>query len=145
MKTATIKIKIVLPVIFLLFQITVNKTVAQTLNTCPISNEFSEYGIKLYFYDTSKEDKRIASGTNNIPLSEVRPVEIEIECNTLHNFLLNNLKYQRMVREKGQRKFFYQTNDFYYVFWINDPIGTGPKKIFFVVKKDFSETFEFYF
>jgi len=113
---------------------------------CPMPKEtyYSKLSMEIYFTDVNYKDKRVSSGTDNIPLAEVQPVDNEIECSNLRNVIHLNSKYKKVDEIPELRKFFYKTDNFYFVFWRYKVYTVGGKMLFLVIKKDFSKTYEFY-
>lgn len=147
MKKILIKKQIYYIVIVLLFSIAAESKAQVENNFCIASEEtyYSKIKIEMYFADKLKEKQRIISNTNNIPFSEVSIVNNNLDCIRLHNYLSTNSKYIEKNLNGELMIFYYQSNNFYYIFWLKKILGPGSEELFFVVKKDFSETFEFYF
>ena len=113
---------------------------------CPMPKETftSKYYMESFLVSVNDKDKRVASGTENIPFTEVQPVDDEAICLALQNIIQSNTKYKSADENTKLRKHFYKSNKFYFVFWNFKRSGLGRRLLFLVIKKDFSKTYEFY-
>ncbi|MEM6737704.1 MAG: hypothetical protein AAF620_16700 [Bacteroidota bacterium] len=136
------------------------ETLSQRLptNSCPTFAGSSKAHNKVMFFLTlpDREDKRIQVGATNETVEQIEPVSESIICNELNKIVNNNPKFKAVDHNLDDRrtKYYYQTNNLYYIFWHWKPednpengirIRTGPKTLFIVVNKDFSEVWEHYF
>lgn len=111
----------------------------------PNETEFSRFSMENFLTGVNHIDKRIESGTENVKVNEIQVIIDETECLSLRNFILSNSKYKKVDEFPKLRKFFYKSDDFYFVFWKQKKLVLGGgRKLFLVIKKDFSKTYEFY-
>ncbi|MGE4288569.1 MAG: hypothetical protein AB7E36_07770 [Salinivirgaceae bacterium] len=147
MKNILTEIKVKCLILSLLI-INVFQLRAQILDdsACPFPTEtnLSKLSIELFLTDINYEEKRITSGTNNISISEVFAIDNEEECANLKNIVQSNPMYNQIDQVTDLRKYFYKTNDFYFIFWQPRKLSLGPKRLFLVIKKDYSKIYEFY-
>ncbi|MEP1890116.1 MAG: hypothetical protein ABJJ14_00505 [Cyclobacteriaceae bacterium] len=109
--------------------------------------KFVEFFLTLDNFST----ERVLVGASNVSISEIAPVSEEAACVRLSSIISNNAKYQTVDQSisNDETKYYYQTNDFYYIFWAWKPendnrIRFGPKRLFIVVSGDFENVWEFY-
>lgn len=112
-------------------------------NQCTTGHDEALQTLKIYLTWDYLEDKRVNVGTNNISVSEVRHVDNPIVCKKITKLINSNIKLKQIAENSEKAKFYYQTNEFYYVFWeeINKNIIMGPKKIFVVINKSTEQIF----
>lgn len=110
------------------------------LTFCTRSHDIALMHMKFYLTAIHLKNDRIKSGTNNIPIEQIRHVDNEETCKKLNAIVVSSAKFNEINKTTKRTKFFYQTNDFYYIFWdyIDGNLRTGSKRIFIVVNKSFA-------
>ena len=135
--------KILITIIVIL--LAVNNTYAQEMpnSDCTPTHEDAEFSMNYYLLDPYNEPARIKAGTNNISAEEISHVDNPDDCLKITNIINSNAKLKHINQNSTKTKFYYQTNDFYYVFWeeIHKTIIGGPKFIFIVINKSSEEIF----
>ncbi|MEP4532947.1 MAG: hypothetical protein ABJ004_07670 [Cyclobacteriaceae bacterium] len=100
-------------------------------------------------FDALSEERQTV-GTVDVSLSEIVPVLDAASCTRLNSIVSNNENFRRVDENlpSDEGKFYYKTDDFYYIFWglrpAHERIRLGPKKLFIVVSGDFETVWEFY-
>lgn len=120
--------------------LTSNLSFGQDLITCTQSHDKAYRHVKFYLTSPDLQNERINFGTNNIPVEQIRHVDDEAVCIKLNAILKSNVSFKEIDEEPDlKKKFYYQTDNFYYIFWdyTDDKIRFGPKTIFIVVNKAF--------
>jgi hypothetical protein len=109
---------------------------------CTHASEFGVVRVRnfLNVMPNESSEKQLESGTGGIALSEIRPVDDTKECQNIVDFINSDPRYQHPQENVDRTRYHYQTNEFYYVFWISNgmKLRTVSDK-FIVIKKDFSE------
>jgi hypothetical protein len=108
--------------------------------------------VKLFITSSYYEDEREQVGIINEALEQIEVANDEEECLKLINLIANSPKYNKINQQTigtNSTIYYYKTHNFYYIFWDKKPAFdsipyTGPKTLFLVVKKDFSQIWEFY-
>ena len=115
-------------------------------NVCTPNHERALFSVKYFLTASDLNKERISSGNTNIPIEEIKHVNNEQVCVKLNNLINSNAKYKEIATSTPKTKFFYQTNNFYYIFWsyADSLPRTGPKRIFIVVNNQFNVVGEFY-
>jgi len=144
---------------FFLFKFTMfliiisNFVVGQNVNDpevgCAPASERAKTTVEFFLKMSHLENERIQSGTNGVSVSEIKPVTDFSKCARLEQIIELTPKYASIDAEakgKGRVRFYYQTNNFYYIFWgYNDNIiRTGFRKIFIILNSQFTVVGEFY-
>jgi len=108
---------------------------------CTPTHRKAEFSIYLTY--KVMEEERIKAGTTNISLNEVRHVDNPVECRRITRILNSVPRLKEINDFEETTKFYYKTNNFYYVFWeeIHKNMLGGPRSIFIVIKKDNEEIF----
>ena len=122
------------------------------INNCPGESSSAEFRVELFLTLANRENIRQESGTTNETVDQIAVVEDEQVCSSLKNLISNNQKYNQINQSMAgtdNQIYFYNTNNFYYVFWNKKPEfdgipRTGPKTLFLVIKKDLSQVWEYY-
>jgi len=84
-------------------------------------------------------------------VEQIRPVSDESICAELNKIINNNTKYKQINDNlKPQNtKYFYRTENLYYIFWNKKPEydipSPGPRRIFIIVSADFQNVWEKYY
>ena len=121
----------------------------QLNSACPVVDEgyfttLSYFTMEMFLKDGITEDYRKQSGTEGVPYSQVRPIEDSEACDRISLLIRNNEIYRRVDDLPDLRKFYFQTDDFYYAFWRwKNENRWGGKKLFIVIKK--SDMQDFYY
>lgn len=116
-----------------------NLSNGQDIDNCTPSHDRALFMVKYYLTASDLNEDRIKTGTNNIPIEQVKHVDNEVICKKLDAIVTSNAKFNEINKTTKRTKFFYQTNDFYYIFWdyIDGKLRTGSKRVFIVVNKSF--------
>jgi len=132
-------------IIIVLALLTFNISYAQEMpnSNCTPTHRKAEFSMNYYLLDPYNEPARTEAGTNNISAEEISHVDNPIDCKNITNIINSNAKLKHINQNETTTKFYYQTNNFYYVFWreIHKTIIGGPKFIFVVINKNSEEIF----
>lgn len=133
-----------------------SSVVGQNSSSSSLCPEFTEGSrafnrVKFFIVLPDRENLRQETGAVNEKEEQIRPVTEESACTELNELILTNEKYAQIdshLRE-DRAKYYYQTNNFYYIFWtwkpeFDDVPKLGPKTIFIVVKKEGGQHWEYY-
>ena len=149
------KIKIFPILFFVLCQI-------QSQAQCDGKNKGSraEFMIELFLTLPDREPQRVETGAVNESLSSIAKVTSQSDCQNIQDIIdkddllkeIDSRVNQGILSPIGRRqvKYFYQSNNYFYLFWDDHPDyddrpKTGPKTMFVIIKKDFSEYWKYYF
>lgn len=104
-----------------------------------------------FFLIQASDSIRQESGATNESTDNISAVNNDNDCNTLSGFILNTPKYNEInqsLDEAEKTIYYYQTTNFYYVFWAYKPEfyrpSMGPRKIFIVINKETNQHWEYY-
>lgn len=152
MKNNSIKLIIVLFVCFCTQLVNAQKTI-KPVNHCSNPDGWKRAHNSVMFFLTLShmEEQRVETGTNNEAEDQIRPVTDQTICAALSQIVLNTPKYKSIDDNLDERntKYFYRTDNFYYIFWDRKPEHdnkiTGPKSLFIIVSEDFEDIWEYNF
>lgn len=105
---------------------------------CTPSHEKALFSVEYYLTSHHLEEERISTGTDNIPVEQISHVNNPNDCEKLNKIIKSNQKFSKINSEPiSGTKFYYQTDDFYFIFWteVNKIVLGGPKSIFIVINK----------
>ena len=156
MKHKNILLKWALSILFLCSNNILQAQVVIETGCPPNGTEKTQFSMEFFLYSPYFEDERSQSGTSGILINEIGSIDSQTICNQLNEIIQGNEEYKRIDQDIpiDETKYFYQTNDFYFIFWDlkaqTPPPGggtrtrLGPKKLFIVISKDFQTIWEFY-
>ena len=127
---------------------------AESNVTCinPEGSQRAHNRIMFFLTFSNREEDRIEVGAINENIEQIRPVADETICSALSQIVLDNPDYKEIDEnlEEKDTKYYYRTDNFYYIFWTRKPeydnwFKTGPQEIFLVVSTDFEQVWEYYY
>lgn len=104
---------------------------------CTPSHTKAYLTVKFFLTEEHLEEERIETGTNNIPVEQIRHLEDILTCEKLDAIVSSNTLMQKIKADTSKTKYYYRTDDFYFIFWRNMNILMGPKKLIFIVNSNF--------
>ncbi|MEQ9230784.1 MAG: hypothetical protein RIF46_08865, partial [Cyclobacteriaceae bacterium] len=113
---------------------------------CFHSSVYAKQRVQNFLTISSIEEngRLIESGTANISISEIRPLETPEKCQEVNDFILSNSIYQHQFENVDRTRYQYQTDNFIFVFWISNRMRTAPPDKFIVIRKDFSNAWVYH-
>lgn len=133
--------------LILLISITVFSQ-TNTENACSPERPYGKSKIER-FLTFHKSDYRQKSGTSNEKTSQIQLVSDSKACKALRIFIAENKTYKEFDQKTSNEEiiYFYETSNFFYVFWDYKPEffrpRMGPPRPFLVVNKDFTQSWNF--
>lgn len=112
---------------------------AQELNdpSCPVDNYKERFIVESFLTEAHLQDERIESGTNEVETSEISIIEDKAICQNLDFLVSSHTLMKNIDDEEVKTKFYYKTNNFYFIFWLQLNQLLGPKFPIFIVNKNF--------
>ena len=117
-------------------------------NPCTSNHEQAFERMTNYLTWGYLKEMRINAGIDNIPIEQISHVDSPAACIKITAILNEVPKLKNIMENMQEPKFYYQSNDFYYVFWMkildDGMIRLGPKTIFIVINIKTEEIFTDY-
>ena len=127
-------------------QLELDEPTCPEYGTGPEHENIDIYRINSFVRSVNNGTHELFNETVTISEEEINPVTDVALCERMSTFLIeNDYANNKIFVGSVYQRFYYQTNDYVYVFWTSkNPIGGGPKLKFLVIKKDFSAVQKFY-
>ena len=116
----------------------------------PTGSERAYRYVKWFLTFPDTEDERIKTAATNESVNQITPVDTNLVCSELNTIVQGNELYREIDESTSEMetKYFYQTNNLYYIFWAlkpqyDDYLILGPCEIWLVVSKDYKTIWEF--
>ena len=114
-----------------------NQTVLTDAAGCTPQSDKAKRAVESFLTESHIEEFRVESGTVGVPTSEIKHVGSSLICQRLRNLITSNPNLQN--NDPDKTLYFYQTNNFYYVFYQYDsPWKLGSHVDFNVISKQFT-------
>lgn len=118
----------------------------------PNGGNAAHFAVRYFLQNPIAESARIETGATSETIEQIRAVADETICSALNQIVLNTPKYKTVDDNLNAKrtKYFYRTNNLYYIFWERKPEYDeipymGPKTLFIVVSADYQNIWEYYF
>jgi len=122
-------------------------------DNCPDLNvsELAQFTVEFFVNPNNYHNRWSEYGVTNQSVEQIRPVSDESICAELNKIINNNTKYKQINDnlKPHNTKYFYRTNDLFYIFWTRRPEyddvpSLGPRELFIIVSVDFQNVWEIY-
>lgn len=110
------------------------------LEECTVSHQRGYDRVAFYLKNSQFKDFRVQAGTANIPVEQISHVDNPVDCKRITAILRANPKYKEILEKATSNRFYYQTNDFYYVTWRKLEFTIGASSVFIVINKVTEQT-----
>ena len=112
----------------------------EELEECTTPHQRGYERVVFYLKHSQFKDFRIQAGTTNIPVEQMSHVDNPVDCSRITSILRSNPKYKEILEKATSHRFYYQTNDFYYVTWRKLELTIGASSVFIVINKITEQT-----
>jgi hypothetical protein len=113
----------------------------EELEECTAPHQRGYERVAYYLSDAQFTNFRIQAGTTNIPVEQISHVDNPADCKQITAILRANTEFKVILEEKDSTpRFYYQTNNFYYVTWTRLEFSIGRSSVFIVINKETQQT-----
>ncbi|MFC2152323.1 hypothetical protein ACFLSE_07320 [Bacteroidota bacterium] len=111
---------------------------------CTPDREIAFFTVEHFITSDSYAEARMETGTTGISVDEIRHLEDFAICASLDEIIEAHPDWKKIKEDTTVTRFFYRTDNFYFILWKRLSTIGGPKKLFLIVNKRFQVVGEYY-